>query len=57
MTNEIKRRVFGMCEWGEHAKCIGGYKEMPVVGGVVIPAEQCSCDCGHAAQREREVEK
>lgn len=57
MTDEIKRRVFGMCRAGLHSECIGGYESMTVVGGVIMPAEQCSCDCGHTAQREREVEK
>ena len=57
MTNEIKRRVFGMCAHGLHGRCIGGYASVKTVNGIVLPAEECSCACGHTAQREREVEK
>ena len=52
---EVKRLVFGMCREGWHDTCIGGYREVTTTGGVVLPAVECACDCGHEAQREREV--
>lgn len=51
MTEETK---FRLCRAGLHDQCIGGYEQVTVVGGVVLPPERCSCDCGHTAQKERD---
>lgn len=55
MTNEIKRSVFGMCRSGLHSECIGGYESKTTVDGFVLPAEECTCECGHPALKEREA--
>ena len=55
MTAEVKRKLFGMCRAGLHSECIGGYASLLTVGGVTLPAEECICECGHMAQKERKV--
>ena len=57
MTAEVKRKLFGMCRAGLHDECIVGFEMTKTVDGIVLPAERCSCDCGHTVQQEREGEK
>lgn len=49
--------VFPLCAMGRHSECIGQYAEVKTTDGQVLSAQRCACDCGHEAQREREVAK
>ena len=49
------RGVFPLCEMGRHSECMWKYAEVKTTDGQVLPAVRCSCECGHEAQREREV--
>lgn len=40
----VLRYVFGPCRDGIHGECLWKLSD-----------RECSCDCGHTAQREREV--